>query len=232
MKKPILIALLAAVFTQGKAQNVVSINASGFTDVENSTIANVNLYQSDEYRVELMAPKNFADDMKIFVENGTLKVEKKGVLTSWFTDDDKVTLNVWAPRFNVLSVTGSGDMVTRTPITTQELAVRVSGSGDVEVGSLEANTLSVLLNGSGDVKVGGAKTLDRGEYSVNGSGDIEVSRIPCKRVSANVTGSGDIDVWATEELTARIVGSGDIEYRGDPKIEAKVVGSGRIKRDS
>lgn len=227
----ILVALLAVVFTESKAQNATKIDATGFTGIENSISANVNFYQSAEYKVELIAPKDIADELKIFVEDGMLKLKKKDKTFNWSSSDDKIIVNVWAPKFNVLSLNGSGDMLAKTAISTDDLVIKINGSGDVKIGSLEATSLTVKSNGSGDVNIGGTKTMDKAEYSINGSGDIDVYQLPCKSVTANVNGSGDIKVWAAEEIVAKVVGSGDIEVKGDPRIDAKVVGSGSIKRN-
>ena len=58
----ILVVLLAVVFTESKAQNPTKIDATGFTGIENSISANVNFYQSAEYKVELIAPKKTIEE--------------------------------------------------------------------------------------------------------------------------------------------------------------------------
>ncbi len=170
------------------------------------------------------------DDLNIFVEDGMLRLKKKDSFFNWSNTDDKVIVNVWAPLYNTLTLNGSGNMVAKTPISTKDFLIKINGSGDVKVESLEAESLTVKSNGSGDVFVAGGKVLERAEFSINGSGDIDAYQISSKRASAQINGSGDIKAWATTDFTAKIVGSGDVEIKGNPTIDAKVVGSGSLKR--
>jgi hypothetical protein len=227
----ILTIALAFVINQGNAQNTTKIDAKDFTGIENSISANVNIYQSADFKVELIASQKIAEELKIYVEDGVLKLKKKDNFFNWSSKDEKVIVNIWAPTYNLLALNGSGDVIAKTAISTKDLVIKINGSGDVNIGTLEANTLTVKSNGSGDVTMGGSKTIEKAEYNINGSGDIDVYQLPSKSVSAHINGSGDIKIWAIDELIAKVVGSGDIEVKGDPRIDAKVVGSGSIKRN-
>ncbi|MGD9978861.1 MAG: head GIN domain-containing protein [Bacteroidales bacterium] len=222
------VTLFLAMF-DASAQRSVIVDAKGFSGVENSISANVNVFQAAEYKVEVIAPQDVIDALKIYVEDGTLRLKTKNRV-NWSNSWEKIVVNVWSPNFSHLALNGSGDIIAKTPITAKEFSIKINGSGDVKIESLEASSLVVKSNGSGDVLLGGKNVLDSAEYSVNGSGDIDAMQLSCKKVDANVTGSGDIDVWATEAFNAKIVGSGDIELKGNPTIDAKVVGSGNVKR--
>jgi len=224
-----LTAVLMLVALTVNAQKTASIDAKDFNGVENSISANVNLYQDANYKVEVIAPQNVIDDLKIFVEDGILKLKKKDRNFNW-SSSDKVIVNVWAPSYVLLALNGSGDLLAKTAISGKDLAIKINGSGDVKIESLKVASLSIKSNGSGDVFVAGSDAAEDAEFSINGSGDIDASQLSAKNISAQVNGSGDIDVWATNEIQAKIVGSGDIEIKGNPKIDAKVVGSGSIKK--
>lgn len=224
-----LVAILIFMTLGVYAQNSVVIDAKDFSGIENSISANVNIYQNGNYKVEVIAPQNVIDELKIFVEDGILKLKTKDKMFSW-SSSDKITVNVWAPNFNSLSLNGSGDFIAKTAISTKDLAIRINGSGDVKIESLKATSLTIKSNGSGDVFVAGIDPIESAEFSINGSGDIDAYQLSCKKIAAHVNGSGDIKTWATDEFQAKIVGSGDIEIKGNPTIDAKVVGSGNLKR--
>lgn len=212
------------------AQTKVNINVKGFTGVENSISANVNISQSSEYVVEVIAPQSIIDDLNIYVEEGILKLKKKDSLFKWSSSDNKVVINIWAPSYNSVAMNGSGSIEAKTPIVSKDFVIKINGSGNVKIGSLEVVSLVVKSNGSGDVFVAGSKVLESVEYGINGSGNIEASQLSAKKASAQINGSGDIKVWATVEFNARVNGSGNIDLKGNPTIDAKMHGSGRLKR--
>lgn len=212
------------------AQTKVNINVKGFTGVENSISANVNISQSSEYVVEVIAPQSIIDDLNIYVEEGILKLKKKDSSFRWPNSDNKIIVNIWSPSYNSLILNGSGNIEAKTPIVSKDFVVKINGSGNVKVGVLEAVSLVIKSNGSGDVFVAGSKVLESVDYSINGSGDIDAFQLSSKKASAQINGSGDVKVWATVEFNARVTGSGNIDLKGNPTIDAKVQGSGRLKR--
>lgn len=184
----------------------------------------VILVAGSEGKLEIKIEDNLLEYLITEVVGGKLKIKwekginvstRKGVyITVPFTDIDAVTLS------------GSGDIVSKNTIKANEFYTSVSGSGDVTL-SVEANEIVSKITGSGDVTLkGNAKKL---ETRVTGSGDYHGFNLNADDVVAKVTGSGDISVVALKEINARVTGSGDIEYRGNPeKQDTKVTGSGDI----
>ncbi len=85
-----------------------------------------------------------------------------------------------------MEIAGSGDV--RAKGKTGTVAIRVSGSGDVHLGDLEARDGNVEVSGSGDVEVWASDSL---LISVAGSGDVIYRGDPPK-VTKSVAGSGSI----------------------------------------
>lgn len=230
-----LFAMLTVVFVGTSlftnAQTKVNINVNGFSGVENSISANVNISQSSEYVVEVIAPQSIIDDLNIYVEEGILKLKKKESNFRWPSSDNKIVVNISSPSYSSLVMNGSGSIEARTPIVSKDFIVKINGSGNVKIEALEAVSLVVKSNGSGDVYVAGSKVLESVDCSINGSGDIDVFQLSAKKASAQINGSGDIKVWSTVEFNARVNGSGNIELKGNPTIDARVHGSGRLKRN-
>ena len=83
------------------------------------------------------------------------------------------------------TVTGSGDIDAAG--TTEDLTVRISGSGDFRGVDLTATTADVDISGSGSVVVNASDELD---VSIRGSGDVEYIGNPA--LTQNITGSGSI----------------------------------------
>jgi hypothetical protein len=126
----------------------------------------------------------------------------------------------------------TGSFATNAPtsveITVPRLAaVTLSGSGNMTVGGLAAESFAVALTGSGQVSGDGAAT--RLEVSVAGSGLVQFTDVRAADVQAVVAGSGSISVTATERVDALVSGSGSILYGGSPHQVAKSIpGTGSI----
>ncbi|MEW6410850.1 MAG: head GIN domain-containing protein [Candidatus Zixiibacteriota bacterium] len=108
-------------------------------------------------------------------------------------------------------------------------AVKISGSGDVEVYDLKGDAFEYEVSGSGDMRAEGA--VGEVEIKVSGSGDVDLRDLMAQDAYIKVSGSGDVKVYASESLTGRVSGSGDIQYYGDPQhVSRHVSGSGSIRK--
>ena len=86
----------------------------------------------------------------------------------------------------LVTIAGSGEFVAEGKA--DEVEVRVSGSGDIDLRELIADDASVRISGSGDVEVYAVESFSG---RVTGSGDIRIHGNP-KRFTEKVSGSGDI----------------------------------------
>ena len=103
----------------------------------------------------------------------------------------------------------------------------LSGSGNIVVGGIEAESLEVTLPGSGTLT--GSGTATRLDVTVGGSGTVQFTRLVANDVRAVVSGSGSIFVTATKSLDASVSGSGAILYVGNPQdVTKSVTGTGAI----
>lgn len=112
-------------------------------------------------------------------------------------------------------------------------AVRLYGSGDVNVTGIDGKEFNARIYGSGDVNLRGV--TGSAELTVTGSGDIRAEKLDAQNVTAKVTGSGDITLRAAASVDSSVTGSGDITIHGAPmSISRSVTGSGdiRTKTDS
>jgi hypothetical protein len=198
-----------------------AIGLSGWFDVD--------LVAGKEGEIKLEGESNLLKHIKTEVKNGKLsiKVEKGYNLkpSSW---DIGIRIIVPIKSINSIALSGSGDIVGKTTIKTDDFKTAMSGSGDITL-NIEANAVSASMSGSGDITLIGSTTDF--EATISGSGDIKAYDLEADNVSASVSGSADIKVTANKMLKARVSGSGDISYRGNPeKVDTKTAGSGDISK--
>jgi hypothetical protein len=129
-----------------------------------------------------------------------------------------------------LNSNGSGNVTIQGRIKAGEVSIDRSGSGDMKLAGLEAETLHMSFSGSGNFNVdnGNAKTQS---IRLNGSGNVSAYGLKTETCSAAVSGSGDIEVNVSNSIDASITGSGNINYTGNAEVKKiEVHGSGKINK--
>lgn len=189
----------------------------------------VDLVAGKEGEITLEGESNLLEHIKTEVKNGKLsiKVEKGYNLkpSSW---DDGIRITVPIESISSIALSGSGDIVGKTTIKSNNFKTAMSGSGDITL-DIEATSIDASMSGSGDITLNG-NTTDF-DATISGSGDIKAYGLDADNVNATVSGSADIKVTANKILKARVSGSGDINYRGNPeKVDTKASGSGDISK--
>jgi hypothetical protein len=240
------ISLVVAVLTTGlslpadawAAQQTRAV--SGFQAVALESTATVKVALSEKEAVTVEGEDKALENLETVVESRqgvpTLVVRHKSGAASWMVRkwsamkaDGAVTVTVQGPRFDALSVAGSGDLEAR--LSNQPgLKLAMAGSGDLKVHNLTAHQVEVSVAGSGDVRVqGAAQNLS---VSVAGSGDAWLKDLQAEDVRVSVAGSGDARVTARQRLKVRIAGSGDVRYSGAvTNVTTSIVGSGSARRE-
>lgn len=117
----------------------------------------------------------------------------------------------------------------RVTITVTSLnAARITGSGNINIEGIDADSVELEVAGSGDITATGS--AERVEVSLSGSGNILGGELEARTANVSINGSGDITVYASESLDATIRGSGNVGYRGNPAhVDESIPGSGAVK---
>ncbi len=107
-----------------------------------------------------------------------------------------------------LGISGGGKMVVAGEA--ESVAVRISGSGNIQTGDLATEAAEVRISGSGNVKVNAAQTLD---VQISGSGTVKYAGQP--QLSQRISGSGSIlHVAAGADMETGDIGRGGRGRRG------------------
>ena len=192
------------------------IKVGGFFDIL--------LVDGKEGNITIEGEENIIPAVVVEVTNHVLTIYP--VKNTNFTSRKRLVITVPVEAVSAVSLAGSGSIISKTTIKSDNLSVQLSGSGDINL-SLIAKNVKTSLSGSGDIVLTGTTTSY--DTSLAGSGDIESDELVAMNVNAALSGSGDISVNCSTDLQATVAGSGDITYSGKPlKKETKVSGSGRI----
>lgn len=207
--------------TKGEGPEVERVlNMPDFTGVKLSCDAKVFITQGDSFEVVAKGESNVIDELELDVQEDTWTIEFDHCVKSY-----DLEIYITMPTITYLSVSGSGDIRGENFFTTQDIVLRVSGSGSLCLG-LNAEDVDGKISGSGRVELEGeAEKLD---FDISGSGDLKAFNMPVEKADINISGSGDASVNVLEVLDVRISGSGDVYYKGYPVINSNISGSGDV----
>ena len=107
--------------------------------------------------------------------------------------------------------------------------VSVHGSGgDVQLGQLDQDRLSLAISGTGRASAGGR--IDRVDLSISGSGDADLGHASVQRANIHISGSGNAAITPREEANVHVSGSGNIRMAASPpRLRQAVSGSGGVR---
>ena len=184
--------------------------------------------------VEIYAPDNLMEYVKVEVQDGVLKVgfqsknKREGVNIK---GKHQTEVRVSAPAVHALHASSSGDITLKTALRTSgRVSVKSSSSGDIEGSEVVCDELMVKASSSGDVVLNQVKCTLL-EADASSSGDVEIKNLKAERVNGEASSSGDV-ILAGECHSAKFLvsSSGDVEARNlkADAVTAKASSSGDV----
>jgi Putative auto-transporter adhesin, head GIN domain len=202
---------------------------SDFNKVSISGSFDVFLSHSGSEALKIVVNSGNADLTKLIteVDGGVLKIYIKSD-RNWDMNWGDVDIYIDYNKINEVKSSGSSDIVTKNTLSSDELSVSSSGSGDMKL-DINTKTFTASLSGSCDLDIKGV--ADDASIHISGSGDISALDLKSRTTSISISGSGDAKVNVSETLEAKISGSGSVSYRGAPGIKnVKISGSGSLQQ--
>lgn len=240
----IAIALSACVAAFAGDNNKIidkKVDVKAFEEIRLTGSDKIIYTQGEKVSVKIHGLKEDVEAVVITQNGKTLNVSRKSTVNNgmgWKSlfrignarDEDKLVIYVTSPDLVKVTLTGSGDFVAKGKVDTDNLDIRLTGSGDIDFDDIICDKIDANLQGSGDIELNNVESITA-VYQVKGSGDLKVKQQRVKRTTLDLLGSGDINVdcKACDEVEASVMGSGDIVISGQyNKINKRVKGSGDI----
>ena len=196
---------------------------SGFDSINLSGSGEVIVTQGGEESLTVETDDNVMEHVKTEVQGGTLHLGFEEGLN--LIDPTRLIFTVGVDDLSELGISGSGDIEVDS-VDTDQFNVTVSGSGNLQIRDLTADSVEARISGSGDVDLTGETTSQ--DVTISGSGKYRAGDLQSETAEVSISGSGQATVWATESLDSNISGSGSVDYYGQPSISTSGSGSGKI----
>ncbi|MFC2053900.1 head GIN domain-containing protein [Chloroflexota bacterium] len=186
---------------------------TGFDKVDISDSFNVEIHQSEEYKVVIRVDNNLVEYLQVEKQGSTLKIGlKPGIsMVSNATLEAEITM----PELAGLDLSGASDATISGFKSTNNLTVDLSGSSSLG-GDIESGDASFDLSGSSDANLsgsGGNLTLD-----ASGSSDVDLSEFPVADANLEVRGASTAIVNPSGVLNVEASGASDVYYLGNPSL--------------
>lgn len=170
-----------------------------FTNVKYLIKGNVSIVKGEGAEVTVSAQENLLPLLETEVVNGTLFISfgNHAVVT-----DSAVVVQITVPEVRELTFSGNGQVFSQQPISsinlagngnitcsgeTEQVLVKLSGSGSVNLEKMVARKALVKITGNGNVSLNVTDQLD---VAIQGLGVVYYSGMP--QVQQNITGMGQV----------------------------------------
>jgi len=186
---------------------------------------NVYLTQESNTKVSIEGEENIIQHIRTYREGNSLIISTENGYR--LKNTQPVNVYVSAPMLEEISISGSGDIIGKTKLTSDNrLEFSISGSGNINT-DVDAPNVKVDIGGSGNSEVKG-KTRDL-SIEIAGSGKAQAKELLSENANVSIAGSGNAYVNASSKLEVHVAGSGDVYYLGKPQITSHIAGSGSVK---
>lgn len=216
---PRVVALAGLVLAGAATAGERAFPVDGFDRIVNETSADLAITVGSDTQVIGRGDDALLGRLELRVEGGTLRIRSRS------GRDGEARLTIAMPVLVGLTLSSSGDAQVES-LKAERFEGQTTGSGNLDLGWLEAASASLRTSGSGDIVARGQ--VGQLMAGSTGSGDLQLSQLQSTVLEASSTGSGDILANATGTARLRSTGSGDIAITGGARCEVRSSGSGDV----
>lgn len=227
------------------------VEVESFDGISTATSIDVLYTQtSGSQDIEIYAPDNLMEYVKVYVKDGMLKVRfssgEKGISIN---GKHETEVRVSAPAVHAFRASSMGDIVLKNGLRTSgKVTMKSSSSGDIKGGDVVCDELLVMASSSGDVKLERAECKAL-EADASSSGDVNIKSLKAETVDVQASSSGDVilsgvchaarfsasssgDVKAkdliADEVVAKASSSGDVFCHAVEFLKASASSAGSV----
>ena len=229
------------------------VKVDNFEGISTSTSIDVKYTQTTgSTDVEVYAPDNLMEYVKLEVEGGMLKIffysEETGKSINIKGKHD-TEVRISAPAVRALQASSSGDILLMNGLQCEEeVSLSASSSGDIKGGNILCKALETEASSSGDIELESVQCTSlmteassAGDISINdvkaetvnvqasSSGDVSLAGV-CRSAKFESSSAGDIeaDGLKAEHVIAKASSAGDITCHATESLEVSISSAGNV----
>lgn len=194
---------------------------SAFTHIEASDGITVYIEEGKSEKLKVCADDNLISYIETEVKGGKLVVEmKEGINVQ-----SRATLEVYVKmeRIDGLYARSGADIIGMTPFTVDNITLKVSSAGDIEI-ELLAQSINVSVSSGGDVKLKGKSEVLKA--SLSSGADLAALGLDVRSCEINLSSGADALVAVSEVISYSVTSGADLVCKGHPRVAKGHTSSG------
>lgn len=175
---------------------------SGIDQIDVSGIIEIEIFQSDDFFLEVSGDDNLLNNIMTTSTGSTLKIE----LEDGNYDNVDLSARIGLPTIVSLDKSGVGNTAMSGFEALEDFRLDHAGTGEV--------TISGSINNF---------DLDK-----SGVGDFHGFELSCTTVQVNQSGIGNTEVSCSDSISGSLSGIGNLSFKGMPSLNVDVSGIGMV----
>ncbi|HEY9009834.1 MAG TPA: head GIN domain-containing protein [Devosia sp.] len=238
MKQLILTAGAIALVTLAPAMGLAAertYDLPAFTAIDISSGIDAEVTVGGTQSIKATAPdESHLDELKIDVQNGTLKVWRDWDLDlfSLFEGlgDPKTKLTIAVPALTSAAASAGSD-VDVSGMSGEAISIEASSGAELKATDLRAVSINANASSGSDLSANG--TCATVTVNASSGADIDFEDLACTDATVNASSGSDVELHANGALKAEASSGSDIKVRGTPKTtEIEESSGGRVDLES
>jgi hypothetical protein len=199
----------------------------GFNGVSTCCNINVELRQGP-FEVKVEAESNLLEYVRTEVSGRRLEIGFKDRAN--INSNERITVYVSLPELDYLSASSSGEIVSKTNFTGDELELDVSSGALIRM-SFTGDEIDADASSGGRMEISGSGGSVRADASSGGS--VRAGEFVARRARCGSSSGGGVVVNITEKLDADASSGGRVRYVGNPStIDSATSSGGSVRRQN
>jgi hypothetical protein len=238
MKRLLILILLAAGYTDIKAQNIVHDanaevrNVEKFNSIEVSGTVSLYISQGNETGVAVSAADAKYNSKIITVaKNGVLQITVDGGLWNGFSwTNRKLKAYVSVTELNRLQISGASYATITGNLKGEDFKLDVSGASEVK-GAIQVKNFNMGISGASVVRLTGR--AESANIDASGAVRINAFDLHVGKGKFDISGASHITISVDKEINANASGGSTLQYHGDaPASSLNANGGATIQKKS
>lgn len=185
----------------------------GFHAIEIGGGIDLYVREGDQFSVEVVSTRGDTDDILTEINDDTLKIHHKHLMSATESLFANSTVNITLPALESLSASGGSNVKGENTFSGDRLEINTSGGSDLFI-EVDVDSLEFTASGGSDATLSGLVNQLRAQTS--GGSDMHASGLTAKDADLTSNGGSDIAITVVDRLTAKASGGSDIRYSGNP----------------
>ena len=229
------------------------VKVEHFEGISTSSSIDVKYTQTNgSTDVEVYAPDNLMEYVKLEVEGGMLKIyfysEETGKSINVKGKHD-TEVRISAPAVHALRASSAGDILLMNGLQCEEeVSLEASSAGDIKGGNILCKALETEASSSGDIELEAVECTSL-VTEASSAGDISINHVKAETVSVEASSSGDVsmagvcrsakfesssagdieaDELKAEHVIAKASSSGDVTCHATESLEVSISSAGNV----